>query len=76
MSRFRPEYVSTVDSGNLAGHLIALKQSCIELPDAPLFDRRVLAGLSDVVTLINLELTRLGPIRQRHTSCHRQELAK
>lgn len=26
-----PAYVSTVDSGNLAGHLIALKQACIQM---------------------------------------------
>ncbi|MCA1563686.1 MAG: DUF3131 domain-containing protein, partial [Acidobacteria bacterium] len=26
-----PAYVSTVDSGNLAGHLIALKQACLEM---------------------------------------------
>jgi cyclic beta-1,2-glucan synthetase len=25
-----PGYISTVDSGNLAGHLIALKQACYE----------------------------------------------
>ena len=26
-----PEYISTVDSGNLAGHLIALRQACLEV---------------------------------------------
>jgi cyclic beta-1,2-glucan glucanotransferase len=26
-----PAYISTVDSGNLAGHLIALKQACLEI---------------------------------------------
>ena len=26
-----PAYISTVDSGNLAGHLIALRQACLEL---------------------------------------------
>ncbi|HEU5133198.1 MAG TPA: protein ndvB, partial [Pyrinomonadaceae bacterium] len=28
-----PQYISTVDSGNLAGHLIAVKQACIEFPE-------------------------------------------
>jgi cyclic beta-1,2-glucan synthetase len=28
-----PAYISTVDSGNLAGHLIALRQACITIPD-------------------------------------------
>ena len=30
-----PMYVSTVDSGNLSGHLLALAQACLELADAP-----------------------------------------
>jgi cellobiose phosphorylase len=30
-----PGYVSTVDSGNLAGHLIALRQACLELSQRP-----------------------------------------
>jgi len=30
-----PAYVSTVDSGNLAGHLIALKQACFEMMKDP-----------------------------------------
>ncbi len=28
-----PAYVSTVDSGNLAGHLLALRQACLAIPD-------------------------------------------
>ena len=31
-----PMYVSTVDSGNLSGHLLAVAQACIELARAPL----------------------------------------
>ena len=30
-----PMYVSTVDSGNLSGHLLAVAQACLELADAP-----------------------------------------
>ena len=33
-----PPYVSTVDSGNLAGHLVALAQGCLALADAPVDD--------------------------------------
>ena len=32
-----PRYISTVDSGNLAACLIALRQGCLELTGAPLF---------------------------------------
>ncbi|MFZ3218671.1 MAG: glucoamylase family protein [Rhodoferax sp.] len=31
-----PAYVSTVDSGNLSGHLLAVAQACLELTHAPL----------------------------------------
>ncbi len=34
-----PMYVSTVDSGNLCGHLLAVAQACLELAQAP-FDGR------------------------------------
>ena len=33
-----PMYVSTVDSGNLCGHLLAVAQACLELAQAPLCD--------------------------------------
>ena len=32
-----PKYISTVDSGNLAGHLVTLKNGCLETLDLPLF---------------------------------------
>jgi cyclic beta-1,2-glucan synthetase len=60
-----PQYISTVDSGNLAGNLIALKQFCIELQDRALFGERTIRGLSDTVELIAEEAARLGTIRQR-----------
>jgi cyclic beta-1,2-glucan synthetase len=40
-----PPYVSTVDSGNLCGHLVALAQGCLALADAPVDDARVWAVL-------------------------------
>ncbi len=41
-----PAYVSTVDSGNLAGHLIALRQACLGLQDGTELDAR-LASLAE-----------------------------
>jgi cyclic beta-1,2-glucan synthetase len=61
----QPQYISTVDSGNLAGHAIALKQACVELPDTKLFDRRNIEGLIDTLAAIETELARLGSFRQR-----------
>jgi cyclic beta-1,2-glucan synthetase len=60
-----PQYVSVVDSGNLAGSLIALKQGCIELPDDRLFDERVRAGLSDTLAAVTQETSQLAALRQR-----------
>jgi cyclic beta-1,2-glucan synthetase len=60
-----PQYISTVDSGNLAGHLIALKQFCIELRDTPVFGARTILGLADTIELVSEEAARLGAIRQR-----------
>jgi cyclic beta-1,2-glucan synthetase len=47
-----PAYVSTVDSGNLAGHLIALKQGLLALGRTPLLDARTVAGLRGAVSAI------------------------
>jgi cyclic beta-1,2-glucan synthetase len=60
-----PQYISTVDSGNLAGHLIALKQAFIELPEVRLLDQRVIGGLNDTILAISEEAGRLGTVRQR-----------
>jgi cyclic beta-1,2-glucan synthetase len=60
-----PQYISTVDSGNLAGHLVALKQACVEMPDTKLFDDRILKGLTDTINAVSLEATGLGTVRQR-----------
>ena len=60
-----PQYISTVDSGNLAGHLIAVKQACIEFPDLSLFDNHIIDGLSDTLDAITSEAANLGSFRQR-----------
>jgi cyclic beta-1,2-glucan glucanotransferase len=65
LEQLAPQYVSTVDSGNLAGHLLALKQACVELAERPPFGAHTLAGLSDTVTLLGTELERAGAARRR-----------
>ena len=51
-----PLYVSSVDSGNLAGHLLTLGAGLRELADAKIFDPQIFAGLRDTVGI----LRRLG----------------
>jgi cellobiose phosphorylase len=47
-----PRYISAVDSGNLAGHLLTLRPGLLELADDPLFDARLLQGLDDTLKLL------------------------
>ncbi len=47
-----PIYVSTVDSGNLAGHLIAVAQGCRELVHHPVFCPEVVEGVRDALHLV------------------------
>lgn len=54
-----PRYVSMVDSGNLAGHLLVLKHACLEAIDRPLLGPAVTLGLEDVVALLGVEVERL-----------------
>ncbi|HEX5304584.1 MAG TPA: glucoamylase family protein [Dyella sp.] len=47
-----PQYVSTVDSGNLAGHLLTLRPGLLALMDAPVFHPRLLDGLADTLEVL------------------------
>ena len=53
-----PKYVSSVDSGNLAGHLVALGQACQEIIDRPLLGPQVLSGIADAILLLRAIGTR------------------
>ncbi|MDP3340557.1 GH36-type glycosyl hydrolase domain-containing protein [Frigidibacter sp.] len=52
-----PAYVSSVDSGNLAGHLIAVAQACHEWQAGPVDDAARREGLADALALARLSLT-------------------
>lgn len=47
-----PHYISSVDSGNLAAHLLTLRPGLLALLDEPLFHPRSLEGLRDTLTLL------------------------
>ena len=47
-----PRYVSTVDSGNLAAHLIALRHACFERLDEPVQMERAFDGIADTLELL------------------------
>ena len=54
-----PKYVSSVDSGNLAGHLIVLRSACREMIAAPVIGPAPLAGIADAVKLAQNSLDAL-----------------
>ncbi|MDP1890114.1 MAG: glucoamylase family protein, partial [Gemmatimonadaceae bacterium] len=47
-----PRYVSSVDSGNLAGALVTLANACREMTDEGAPGRRALAGIADAALLL------------------------
>ena len=47
-----PLYVSSVDSGNLAGHLLTLASGLRELADEPIYTAQIFAGLRDTLKVL------------------------
>ena len=45
MQPLLPRYVSAVDSGNLSGHLLTLRQGLLEIPETPVISSRLFEGL-------------------------------
>ncbi|HET6158600.1 MAG TPA: glucoamylase family protein [Dongiaceae bacterium] len=62
-----PQYVSSVDSGNLAAHLIALANACREWRDLPLADSGRLVGIEDALGLAQHEAGQLHDGRRTQT---------
>ena len=55
----QPLYVSTVDSGNLVGHLLTLRQGLLALIDAPILAATCLQGLADTLGVLEETAARL-----------------
>ncbi len=64
-----PAYVSSVDSGNLAGHLIAVAQSCREWAVQTQGDEQLFAGVRDMLALARIELARTEKLASACASC-------
>ncbi|SFD59497.1 Cellobiose phosphorylase [Chitinophaga sp. CF118] len=61
-----PRYVSTVDSGNLLGHLLTLRQGLISLPEQPVFSNNIYQGLITTADIIRgLSVVRHSEIIQK-----------
>jgi cyclic beta-1,2-glucan synthetase len=62
-----PRYVSTVDSGNLAGHLLVLGNACASAIHRPLLDSDAFAGIEDALLLVGEAASALGSGRSTQT---------
>ena len=69
-----PKYISSVDSGNLAGDLIVLGNSCRELVHKSMVDARMLTALKDTIVFLRESMTDSG--ETRHSQAVTQETAQ
>jgi cyclic beta-1,2-glucan synthetase len=67
-----PKYVSSVDSGNIAGHLLALGNGCRELIQKSCMNSSVLAGIEDALLLLREALARVADNKRTHTVTRKQ----
>ncbi len=72
LHRLEPAYVSSVDSGNLAGHLLALSSACRQMIDQPLPAEAALAGIGDALALAREAAAAIGDDRRSQTLTRRQ----
>ena len=63
-----PRYVSAVDSGNLAAHLIALANACRGWIDRPLEHRQNVPGIRDSLSLVREAWRELPDDRRMHAT--------
>ena len=68
----KPQYVSSVDSGNLAGHLLALGNACRELRQKSTVGPNLLAGVDDAIRLLREALADIADTRRTHTVTRKQ----
>ncbi len=57
-----PMYISSVDSGNLAGHVLTLRSGLLTIPDHAILSHRVFDGLRDTLTIWNDALGEAGDL--------------
>ena len=74
-----PAYISTVDSGNLAGHLLAVRQACMAIAGEPAVDAHLWPGLDAGLALADQRLDALladAPERRPLTPAARQAVVR
>lgn len=67
-----PRYVSSVDSGNMAGHLLTLREGLSAMRNQPVLNgRQILAGLNDTISLLEKQWGSNAPdrLKQLRNQC-------
>ena len=65
LTPLEPQFVSSVDSGNLAASLWSLKNHCLELRRGPIFNKSLVAGVIDYHSLAGIKAGKRLDILQR-----------
>lgn len=56
-----PNYISTVDSGNLAAYLLILRSGLLQIPDAKIISPRLFCGILDTFKVFKEYLGEIQP---------------
>ncbi|MFO7576034.1 MAG: glucoamylase family protein [Bacteroidales bacterium] len=59
----RPLYISSVDSGNLAGHILTLQQGLLTLPDQKILGSRLFEGINDTLQILIEQTDKTIPVQ-------------
>ena len=59
-----PQYISSVDSGNFAGHLLVIAQACEEISQCPLPTLKRIEGIQDTLCLLKESLLNIHDNRR------------
>ncbi|MFL6676418.1 MAG: GH36-type glycosyl hydrolase domain-containing protein [Massilia sp.] len=75
LAPLQPMYISAVDSGNLAGHLLTLASGLEQLADRPIAGMQSLDGIRDTLQVLEEYASDAGPGLRDAIDAVRQELA-
>src|ERR1700735_4460031 len=72
--RHPPEqkYISSVDSGNLAGHLLVVGRACHDFAECVSVEPTLFAGIDDALHLLRDSLGAITDTRRTHTVTRKQ----
>jgi cyclic beta-1,2-glucan synthetase len=67
-----PKYISSVDSGNIAGHLLAVGHACRDMMRISSLDAAAIAGIKDSIQLLREALIGITDMRRTHLVTQKQ----